>query len=388
MKKIFKSFATTLFIGAGFFSGINAIQHANQESITDIVKNIKKVKNNNRYIYNLAPGQEFDPSSSEFNGYWNNLERYYNDSLSNTGSAYWLMAIEDVTPVADYYEIEFDYSFYASSFINYAFDTSLTVSNEFENYKETWSLKEIQNHYSPYDYEKDTIQVPKWSVSDNQNLLFDVEFTISQSSNYSFKNYIHSEFDLLGYEYLNDFRIDSFNVINDSIKSESFEFLIDIKQTNEDLFVPYPNNLILFSNEKPLKTEFIEYQGSFLKYRVSELQPDSFYTNFSVGIIGFSNIASLGNFVLNTKSDGLNTNFWVIVGSTIGGLMVLLLIILLIIFIFKRSNQKEEYNVYNDYISLKEENNKYIEITQTESKKEYLSNDYEFIANENSYEKD
>ncbi len=402
MKKVFSKFASTIFVGASIFMGVNTITPLQQNIPIEEIRSKDQSINNNIYVYNLAPWEGFNPNSPKFNDYWNDMERFNNGSIYYVNGG-WLMGVESVESVGSNYQINFDYSFYNDNLYG-SYKTSLNVYNTNKTYNQTFTLSNINNNNNGIkESESASILVPKTSVKNGKNLVFDMKFIYKYSPSYTFEVQLQeSQFDVINYPYLDEFYINSFSFINDSITDTSFEFLIDVRLNENDAILPYPNNLTLYSNGVPLNTQFESYQGNLLKYKVTNLTPNSTYTNFAIGINGYSELKSIDTYVINTKASRINPNAGLIAGSVIGVLILLLLIALLIIFIIKRSNKVEEHNVYNEYITYEDENgeqvtlnqeefenqNNYQENNYIEPENEYLNGSYNFIPNEDSYEED
>lgn len=412
MKMKFKNFMFFLFFGttlitSSIFTSGNIHIEKQQENIK--VEN-KQAKNNygNSNVYNLAPGEIFDPYSGTFNDYWVNMERFWNDNFNTTQyAAAWLMAVKNVTTTIEgYYQISFDYSFYNNLYYNEYWLATLNVYNTNYTYNNFFKLNNIYtNGTSTRNVKNAIIQVPKSAVFNGQKLVFDMKFERVKGNMDSMQVFgdVEPVFDVNNYPYLNEFDVKSFSFVNDSTTDEGFEFLIDAREVATNTSIKNPRGLILYSNGFPLNTQFEGYQGTtLLKYKVSGLSPNSIYTDFSIAINGYEGILSVGNFNINTKPEnGINSNAGVIAGSTIGGLVLLLLIILLIVYLIKRSNKVEEHNVYNEYITYEDENGEQVQTTKEEydqqyedyqtpkePESEYLNGNYNFVQNQNSHEED
>ncbi len=372
MRKVIKSFALSLFLFMGSFAGAklvndNKLKTSNQNN--DVLnQNIQK-KYVNNYVYNLKPGEGFNPNSPKFNDYWNELTLFAGDNLylNESYDGYWLMAVNDVELVNDNYQISFYYSFYSDTWENEQFDTQLKIYNENGSNAYNLNLPQIKNDKSNYEYV--TISVPINTISDGGRLVFDINFIYNNFRNFHFQVYgeHESKFDLINYPYLDEFYINSFSFINDSITDTSFEFLIDARLSGTNTILPYPNNLTLYSNGVPLNTQFESYQGNLLKYKVTNLTPNSTYTNFSISISEYSEIKLINGYTINTKTPKIiNSSAGLIAGSVIGGLILLLLIALIIVLILRKRKKVIEYNYYHNYRTFIDPYGNYVKMNQAE----------------------
>ncbi len=368
MKKTFKSFATIMLMGASIFTGINTIENIDSKTSNSINAVQEKSTKSNSYIYNLAPDEEFNPNDSKFDSSWGNLLHYHGSSYMSLWRSALLIAIEDIAITKDNYQIKFDY---AIKNVNHSgwYDVRLNLYNEsntFENSLDLDSITTLNYNNTLNDRKSATIEVPKWAL-DNQKLFFDTKFYLTSDPHHWYKNQYHYKFDLNTYPYLHDFYVNSFAVLNDSITNEGFEFLTDIKLDDENSLNRNAFGLVLYSNGMPLLTEFVEYQGNLLKYKVSNLHNDSVYNNFSIGIYGYKNIKSIDGLVIKTKAKAAtNPNAGIIAGSTIGGIILLLLILLIILLLLKRRKKVVEYNYYHNYRTFVDQQGNYIEMNQEE----------------------
>ncbi len=159
----------------------------------------------------------------------------------------------------------------------------------------------------------------------------------------------------------NYFQINKFVIANDSITTNSFEFWIDIELVGSDSFSSVANDLVLSSNLKVLDTKLEKQVSELYLYRVSKLDKNKLYNNFSISMFGHEQIEFVDGIIITKKTKLTSEQ---ILGIVLGVLSFILIIVILILLFLRFSQTKQnetiDENNYHEYhIYIDEHDNRF-----------------------------